>query len=352
MRRKTILLSLIGFVMVFVIIYVVNFDEFLKNLLKLSPEYFFLLLGIQLASILLASMKWRLVLRHSRVKMRNIIPATFVGYFVNGITPIGMAGGEPVRAYIISKTDNLPLSTTASSVIVDLFLEIAPMFLISGIGIYFIFVKDVVSDIVAIFLALVALALLSLFLISVTLVINKRFSLRLIYALFSFISRIPILREYPRKHIHEIDEIGGRFNKAIRLHMMDNYIIFFGTFLSLLNWFLRFLRTYFIFIAIGCQIGFTTVLIVETAISVISFIPLLPGSLGIWEVTSVALYSKLIYQTVPAPSAAAATIINRFFLYLLPMILGIFAAIYLGLNIKKLVDSEVNNDLNPSSTHN
>jgi len=337
MRRKTILLSLVGIVIVLLILYLVDFDKVVTEVRKLSLDYFLLLLGIQLASILLASIKWRLILRHSRVLMRNIIPAVFVGYFVNGVTPVGLAGGEPVRAYIISKTDKLTLPTAVSSVIVDLFLEITPMFLLSGMAIYLIFVKGV-SLILAIFLALIALVLLLLFLIAITLVINKEFSMKLIRMLFNFISNIPLLNFYIQKHLHEIDEISERFNKAIRLHMMDNYILFFGTLLSLSVWCLRFLRTYLIFIALGIPIGFPTVLIVETAVSVLSFIPLFPGALGIWEGASVALYTLL--GNISEASSAAATIINRFFLYLLPLIFGLFAAIYLGLSIQKLINSD------------
>ncbi len=340
MRRKTIFLSLIGIVIVLLILYLVNFDKVVGKVRKLSLDYFLLLLAIQLASILLASVKWRLVLRHSRVLMRNIIPATFVGYFVNGITPFGLAGGEPVRAYIISKTDNLSLPTAVSSVIVDLFLEIAPMFLLSGIALYLIFVKGV-SILLAIFLGFIALMLLLLFFIAITLVINKEFSMKLIRMLFNLISSIPILTSYVQRFLPEIDEISERFNKAIRLHMMDNYILFFGTLLSLLNWCLRFLRTYIIFMALELQIEFHTVLIVETAVSVLSFIPLLPGALGIWEGASITLYTLM--ANIPEASAAAATLINRFFLYLLPLILGIFAAVYLGLNIQKLVNSGEDN---------
>ena len=337
MRRKTVLLSLIGIVIVLLILYLVNFDKVVGEIRKLSPDYFLLLLGIQLTSILLASIKWRLILRHSRVLMRNILPAVFVGYFVNGITPVGLAGGEPVRAYIISKTDNLPLPTAASSVIVDLFLEIIPMFLLSGLAIYLIFVKGI-PLILAIFLGFIALVLLLLFIIAITLVINKEFSMKLIRILFNFISNIPLLNVYIQKHLHEIDEISERFNNAIRLHVMDNYIFFFGTLLSLSVWGLRFLRMYLIFIALGIPIEFSTVLIVETTVSVLSFMPLFPGALGIWEGASVTLYTLL--GNISEASSAAATIINRFFLYLLPLIFGIFAAIYLGLSIQRLINSD------------
>lgn len=339
MQRKTILLSSTGIFIVLLIIYLVDFNKVIAGIGKLSWDYFILLLCIQLTSILLSSMKWKLILRHSKTRMRNILPATLVGYFANGITPIGMAGGEPVRAYIISKTDNIPLPTAASSVIVDLFLEITPMFFLSGLAIYLILAKGV-SVILAVLLGFITLILFLLFSIAVTLVVNKEFSMKLIQELFNFISKIPVLRIYIQKFLPEVDEISEKFNKAIRLHMMDNNILFYGTLLSVSVWILRLLRAYFIFIALDIPIGFQTVLIVETAVSVLSFIPLFPGAIGIWEGASITLYPLLADPgMLDASLAAAATLINRFFLYLLPMIMGIIAAIYLGLNIQKIINS-------------
>lgn len=339
MRRKAILLSLTGLMIVFLTLYLTDFNQFLAELGKLSLGYILLLLIIQLISNVLASFKWRLILRHSNVSMRNLLPATFVGYFVNGITPIGLAGGEPVKAYIISKTDNLPLTTTASSVLVDLFLEIAPMFLLSGAAIYLIYSKGV-SILFALFLALIATVLLFLFMLAITLVVKKEFSIRLIKAITNLLSKIPFLKTHAKDIMPEVDHISKQFNKAIRLHMLDNYILFFGTILSLTIWGLRLLRTYLIFIALDVSIEFSTVLIVETAVAGLSFLPLMPGALGIWESSSTALYILIAQPRMLEASAAAATIINRFYLFLIPLIIGLLSAVYMGLNIQKITSNQ------------
>ncbi|MBN2014883.1 MAG: flippase-like domain-containing protein [Candidatus Altiarchaeota archaeon] len=342
MRRKAILLSLIGLLLVFLTLYLVDFDQFLEELKKISPGYLLLILTIQLTSNIVSSFKWRLVLRHSNVSMRNLLPATFVGYFMNGITPIGLAGGEPVKAYIISKTDNLPLTTAASSVLVDLFLEIVPMFLLSGIAIYLTYVKGV-SMLFALFLATIAMILLLLFAVVITLVTRKDIFLKSMKRIATLLSGIHFLKKHITEVLPEFDQMSGKFNEAVRLHMLDNYILFFGTIMSLIVWGLRMLRTYLIFTALGVSIEFSTVLIVETTVAGISFLPLMPGALGVWESSSTALYILIAQPKMLEATAAAATIINRFCLFLLPLIIGLLCAVYMGLNIQKITNNEETN---------
>lgn len=335
MRRRAIVLSLIGIAIIILTIYLADFNKVVNKLSSLSPEYMLSILGIQLLSILVASIKWRIILRHSKVRMQNLLHATFVGYFVNNITPIGLAGGEPIKAYILSKTDNVPITTAASSVIVDLFLEIVPMFLLSTFAIYLVSIRHI-SPVVIVFLVVIILALITLFLISLNVVLSKKFSLQTIKKIMDILCCIPLLKEHIKHTLPKVEEISKEFNDAIRLHMLDNKTLALGTTLSFIVWGLRFLRTYLIFEAIGSIIDYQTIVAVETMVSVLSFLPLFPGALGIWEGSSTILYTLITQPQVGEAAAAAATLINRFFMFLLPSLIGITSAIYLGLNIKKI----------------
>jgi uncharacterized protein (TIRG00374 family) len=335
MRRRAILLALVGASIVLATVYLSDFNKVIGLIINISPEYALLLLGLQLLSVILAAFKWRIILRHSKVLMRNLIPATFVGYFVNNITPIGLAGGEPVKAYIISKTDKIPMTTAISSVIVDLFLEIAPMFLFSGFAIYLIFTRHI-SPVLILFLAVIVLALIALFILAVNIVLSKRFSFSLIKKLVDLLLKIPLLRAQVKHLLPEAEKISEEFNDAIRLHMLDNTTLVSCTILSFIVWGIRFLRTYLIFQVIGVPVDFPTVIAVETMVSILSFIPLFPGAIGIWEGSSTLLYTMMTQPSVGEATAAAATIINRFYLFFIPIILGILAAVYLGINIRKV----------------
>ncbi len=340
MIKKSIISFLIGIGIIVLVLYIVDFNEVVPQIQQLSLGYFLLLLLIELISIVLSALKWRLILRSFHVPMKDILPTIFVGYLVNNITPMGFAGGEPVRACIISKKRNIPLTSSAASVIVDLFLEIFPMFLLSGIAIYLVFMSGIPIEI-AIFLGIISLTLSILFFISITLVMNKNFSLKVIQIFIEIISRIPILKIYSQKLREDVNEICDKFNYAMRRHMMDPYVLFFGTLISSFVWGLRLLRTYVVFIALGYPVSIDTVIVVEIAVSVLSFLPLLPGSLGIWEGASVMFF---VLAGVDKAYAMSATLIDRVLFYLIPSIIGIISALYLGISVSRLVSEKIGDD--------
>jgi hypothetical protein len=302
-------------------------------MLTLPVEYFLLLLLIEALIIFISAIKWKIVLRKTNVSLKNIISTSFVGYLVNNITPIGIAGGEPVRAYLLYKIDKkVSMARSFASVIVDLFLEILPIFLLALISIILIILRGIRIEI-AFVLSLLTLILLALFIISVSMVINKALSIRLINIFVKILSSLPMLNRRVESMKPRIDEIYEKFTIAIRKSMTDTRVLIYGTLISLGKWILVLCRVYLIFLALNVKISFSQVLIAETAVIVLSGIPLLPGALGIWEGTSVVLFTQ-IAGILPS-QAAAATLIDRILFYLIPSVIGSIFAIHFGVNILK-----------------
>lgn len=334
MHRKLSVLFLIGIGILAALLYFVDFDKVLAMLRSIPIEYLILLFLVQLSTMLLAALKWRVILKHSNVSMRNLIPATFTGYLINNITPIGLAGGEPVKAYLLSKTEKIPITTAVSSVIADLFIEIFPLFILSATAIILVFLMGIPIEL-GIALGIIALVLLIVFVIALSAALHKEISGRFVHLFIALISKIPILRRKSPKLRSEIDIISSKFNLAMRKHMLDRDIIVFATLISMTVWVLRILRLWLAFKAMGVEIPIHYALIVETTTSVISFFPAIPGAIGIWEGTSVAIFMAL---GIPTVIATAGTILNRIFFYLLPSVIGVFAALSLGIGIRKILD--------------
>jgi len=274
--------------------------------------------------------------------MRNIIPATFVGYLVNNITPVGLAGGEPIRAYILYKTDEISMPTSASSVIVDLFLEIFPIFLMILASIGIVLSSGVPLE-VSVLLVVMTFILAVLFATVVSIAYHRPYSSSLIKIIGKIISVTPFFRRYSKRLGDEFEDITQRFDEAMKLQLMDNKIIIQGVFISVLVWILRVLRLYVSFLVLGIEVALPTVVVVETVVSAVSFLPLLPGALGIWEWTSVELFSIISPYSginISREYAAMGTLMNRVFLYLIPCIIGVIAAFYLGLNISKITGDD------------
>jgi len=333
MHRKLSVLFLIGIGILAALLYYVDFDRVLAMLQSIPIEFLIALFLIQISTMLLAALKWRIILKHSRVSMRNLIPATFAGYLINNITPVGLAGGEPVKVYLLSKKEKIPVTTAASSVIVDLFMEIFPLFILSATAILLVILTGIPTEI-GIVLGIIALTLLVLFVIALSAALNREFSGRIVRLFIRVVSRIPPLkRKYPKLK-SEIDDISVKFNLAMRKHMLDRDILFPATMISITVWSLRIVRLWLSFHALGFEIPIHYALVVETTTSVVSFLPAIPGAIGIWEGTSVALFVALgVQKTI----ATAGTILNRIFFYLLPSFIGVLAALSFGINIKEIL---------------
>jgi len=339
-------LFMVGLILIILLLQTLDIRQIEGKLSKMPEQdllvYISGLFIIQLSVMILSALKWRVVLRNSRVSMRNIIPATFVGYLVNNITPVGLAGGEPIRAYILYKTDEISMPTSASSVIVDLFLEIFPIFLMILASIGIVLSSGVPLE-VSVLLVVMTFILAVLFATVVSIAYHRPYSSSLIKIIGKIISVTPFFRRYSKRLGDEFEDITQRFDEAMKLQLMDNKIIIQGVFISVLVWILRVLRLYVSFLVLGIEVALPTVVVVETVVSAVSFLPLLPGALGIWEWTSVELFSIISPYSginISREYAAMGTLMNRVFLYLIPCIIGVIAAFYLGLNISKITGDD------------
>ena len=73
-----------------------------------NPWYVILALAIQFILYLLWTERWSINIHAVGIPMKRIplLPMTLVGKAINNLTPAG--GGEPVRAYILSKFSQSP----------------------------------------------------------------------------------------------------------------------------------------------------------------------------------------------------------------------------------------------------
>jgi len=347
MKKRTALLFFIGLVLIFLLFGTVNLKKVEEKLFSRPLSqlllYLFFIFIIQMVAILFSALKWKAILKDSNVSMRNLLPATFVGYLVNNITPVGIAGGEPIRAYILHKTEKVNMPTAASSVIVDLYLEIVPMLTLLFVSIVLILLKGIPIELAFIASAL-GFTLLVVLLVTLKLIGKQENSFSILLMISRVFRKFPLLNRYSEKIKKNAAEISSKFNSAMELQLMNLEIIIQGVLFSFFSWLFRVLRLYFVFLAIGAQISISTALIVETLVPVISCIPILPGALGIWEWSSVeiiTLITTFLDKTpVTREDALIGTIMNRLFSYLLPSVFGLIFSVYLGINLSKLTRAQ------------
>ncbi|MFH1721884.1 MAG: flippase-like domain-containing protein [Candidatus Altiarchaeota archaeon] len=336
-KRGFVGLFSIGLLLILTVFVWVGPGQVVDSLRLLSLRYVVLFFGIQVLMMVLWALKWWVVLSPQRVPFSKVLPASFVGYLFNCLTPANMAGGEPARAYVLSKIDKISAERSAASVLVDLFLEILVIFLFVVITLFIALTYDLPSILYAVML-LVALFMLGLFFLFSYLPVNESFSRSMFHKIISFASHFPFIRGHAMEASSRIDKIVDNFMDALKINLDNPKLLGAGFLISIFIWAISIYRSYLIFLMLGVEISPAILIIVRVVVAAISLFSVIPGATGIFEGSSTWLFHLF---SIDARTALAATLIDRLFSFWLGMALGVAASLYLGTNhiIKRYIDS-------------
>jgi hypothetical protein len=285
----------------------------------------------------LMSLRWYVVVRRYGVSFTNVLYTSLIGFMVNNVTPVSIAGGEPVKAYVISRIDKIKMERAFATVLVDLFLSIVPVLLLDLLALFLVF-KYSVDLRIAWLLALIGLFVLALTISSFSILMNREPSLRLFNMLLDFFGRVRFLEKHVKRIESRVDELFGSFHRSIHNTMTDVWTLTVGMIVSTLVWVLSLIRVYLILVALGVSLDFELVVIVYAVLLMVSILPLLPGALGMWEWVGTGLFT---FFGLPLEAAVAVTLIDRLLFYWLPLFTGFLSSLHVGLNVMRLVDREV-----------
>lgn len=327
-NKKNFVLFLLGSFIVLLIFLLAGIEETINLLLKINFETILFLFLIEFLIIFLHSLRWRIILHNNvcnkEVTFKNIFLSTNIGLFASNIVPAGTTVSEPIRAYVLSKADNFPMIKSFASSIVNLMLEVLPIFLLISIAIYFVIANNISPFLLAIliFAFLVVLFLSTISFLSIT---NKKLAMKTANFFVNFFSKLSFLKKHVEEQKKDINRVVSIFCESAQTNASKKNL-FFGTSISLITWILNFLRTYIIFIAVGFNINIAIFVTIMVVVYVVSFIPTTPGGIGIYELSSVGLFSLF---GVSIAVASIVTIIDRFFSYWLVCIVGYVSLLFI-----------------------
>jgi len=338
MNKKLVLLFAVSIFFLILMLFWIGIDKIISSILLINFEVVVLLFFLQIFIIFLYAFKLFVVVYEnlsffsfrSFRSFKNMLFVTMVGLLANNITPVGAAGGEPFKAYVLHKIERLSMEKSFAAVIANLFIEVLPIFIFTSIALFFVFKNDFPLYFIFV-LTIAGVIVLFLFLISFFSLVNKTFSMKIAMFFINFFSHFSFFRKASKKAKERVFMIVSDFNMAFKSYLTKK-ILFFGTVLSLLIWIFSFLRFYLIFISMGYHINVAVFLVVQVTLIIISFLPLLPGSILIWEASSIGLF---ILFGVPKEIAAAATVIDRFFSFWLTSFFGVVASLTVADKIEK-----------------
>ncbi len=327
---KTAVAFLIGLSIIFFIVRDVGFDEAFAALKTADIHYVAVAIVMSLISMYIAGVRWKGILTDSdtAVSHRSVFLSLLSGNLLNNITPAGKGGGEPLRAYILSKLTGIDAGKIFATVISDRIFDTLPYVLLGYFGVFSLILYWEVDRIVLLTLVVAIVFLTILLSIIMYIIFNFRQGKRFVHTVMRFLKRF-----FPDKieqYEERVDDTLMLFHNTIREIAHDRRKLVLSTLFSMAIWGFWILRTYFVFVAFDVSISFTVLAVVAVVSSFMSMIPFSPGGFGTTDGAMIVLFSGF---GVPPSIAVGVTVIDRFISYWLSNAIGVFT---LGLSHREI----------------
>ena len=147
MKHKSLIFLFISFLILGIMLWFVGIGDILGALKIANLWFIALAVLIQVVTYYLYTLRWQIINKMDgiEISIKELFPIVMVGLAANNITPAGRGGGEPVRAYILSRDKGYPMEETFATVVADKALDTFPfvfLAILTIIGITFYFKLD------------------------------------------------------------------------------------------------------------------------------------------------------------------------------------------------------------------
>ena len=301
---------------------------------KGSPYYIGAAVLITLLRFIIWAYKWRKTISPlAEISLPNVFAILMAGVFLNQITPGRDTGGEPVRAYYVSKYTGMKKSQALATIMLDKSGNYIAVGFFIGFSVLFITLFMNIPSSVKI---LVEGALLISILGAVSAVYVKKNVqlpglpariLRKIYylgPLETVRERFSTYASFEGYIMERITDFVTTFRELLRdrKNVRDNLV------LSFLIWIMVFVQTYLVFLSFGQGVSIYLVTAVEAISILLGLVSFMPGGVGASEVAMITLFRS---AGISVEIATAVTIVSRGIYYAFSFGLGYMAFLYLKL---------------------
>ncbi|KZX13348.1 hypothetical protein MBORA_07190 [Methanobrevibacter oralis] len=330
MDKKSILFLLLSIIILLVMLYFVGIENVIDALKVANLTYIIIAFGIQIFTFYLYTLRWQILNKLANINtgILKLLPMLMVGLAVNNITPSGRGGGEPVRAYILSKHGGYLMEETFATVVADRALDTFPfviLAIIAILGMAFYFDFDLWLLVVMVISVIVIVAAL---IVIIYMSINPKFGKRVDGWI------IGLVRRFYKKNSDELEnkihKVIAGFQDTMKLVIYNKSVLYHALPLSFLIWIFEIVRVYFVFLAFGANLNPIIIAEVFILASLVGMIPLLPGGLGAVDGVMILFYSA---AGITASVSAAATVIERLISFWLATIIGMIILPHYGSSV-------------------
>ena len=112
------------------LLYVADLNEFVRSIRRADPSLFVAGLLVGFTSLLVWAWVWHRFFGQMRIASTpsRTVRMFLTGHFLNGVTPLGQFGGEPIMAYIVADTTGSEYEHSLAAVISSDIVNAAPFF--------------------------------------------------------------------------------------------------------------------------------------------------------------------------------------------------------------------------------
>ncbi|WP_458403245.1 UPF0104 family protein [Methanobrevibacter sp.] len=330
MDKKTVFFLGISILILAIMLYFIGIDQVIGALKLAKLEYIFIAIAFQIFTYYLYALRWKILnnLVNIDAGVKQLLPMILVGLAVNNITPSGRGGGEPVRAYILSREGNYPMEETFATVVADRALDTFPFVFLAVLTIIGMTLSFQFDLWLLVLMIVAVIAIIFVLFLIIYMSINPEFGKRVDGWI------IGIVRRFYKKNSDEFEEkihgvING-FQDTMKMVISNKKILYSALPLSFVIWIFEILRVYFVFLAFGAAVNPFVIGEVFILASLAGMIPLLPGGLGAVDGIMILFYSA---AGITASISAAATVIERLISFWLATILGLMILPYYGSSV-------------------
>ncbi len=337
---KTSLRMILGTIILAIIIYFlkdIDFKEVYSLLAEANNFYLFLAFVSFGISVLIFNL--RSIYSINPVAKTGFwfnLKANLAGHFVNMATPGAQIGGEPVRAYYLSKRYKKSTTEFLGAIIADrLFHVVTALFFIIVSILYILTIVSLPPELI---LGLQTALILILFISLLALLLNSKKARNKMIKIVEIMGwkefkknkkgKIRRIRKIVSKH-------SKKFFKTFVKVIKNKKIFTAGIILSLIHWLFVYLASYFLFLSFGMQINFLIVLAVYSIGSAIGEVSPTPGGVGFIEGSMILMYSAF---GIGFSAAFAVSVLSRIMLYFHFLVLGGISVLKLNKEMSKLED--------------
>ena len=331
MDRKTILMLGISVLILAVMVWFVGVDQVVDAVKMANPLFIALAIATQVFTYYLYTLRWHILnrLADMDVGIKKLLPMVLVGLAINNITPSGRGGGEPIRAYLLSREkDEYHFEESFATVVADRALDTFPFVVLAAITIGSMAVLFNLDMWLIVIMVLAVIAIVIILIMLIYMCINPSFGNRVEGWI------IGLLRRFYKKNSAKLekqvhDSIFGFQNTMVSLISNKKGLVSTLS-LSFLIWFFEIFRVYLVFLAFGCNVSMIMIGQVFIVASLVGMIPLLPGGLGAVDGLMILFYSA---AGVPPSTSTAVTVIERLISFWMATILGMIILPFYGSSV-------------------